>query len=443
MSRFAPVHLPPERALGRKASMTFLKHYELCPRSGFFYAAQKGAMQTIEMVRGTAEHTMLERAINLMVEQGEPMLPPDLMKAIVNEVLAEQAVPIREHDFLRESAYRWAEEWTIDPAQVIACETLLVLELAGWQVRCKVDFAEAQAGGLVVKVDDWKSSRAAPGYEEIARKRPDGTLAAKSFQLILYALALAFGQPVRVESCPACGGSGKLQLLPPTRTGPNIVGCHECKGRGTVEVVEPFPLAGQAERFDLALVFPGIETREGLMVRRPVSLTRLELGEYRESLIAILRRLEESERTGDWPAVISDEACKYCPCKPECPIPREVRDHAGLINSMEDAVEAAEVLDREKAQSAAKRKELKEWAKAHGVEIRYGLNKAWRFGYSEVDKIEHKDAMWDAIERSVDYGEPFERGRFTRTVGSTTFDAVTLSEDELQEEAREREERAA
>src|SRR5205085_1127581 len=140
-------------------------------------------------------------------QAGEETIPPEIVKAIVNEVLADPQfhVPIDEHDYLRESAYRWASNFVVPPQeQILALESLFVLDLGGFQVRGKIDYAEALDGGAAVAVKDWKSSRALPAFEEIARKRPDGSLAAKNMQLIVYALLLAFGVPVRFEECPEC-----------------------------------------------------------------------------------------------------------------------------------------------------------------------------------------------------------------------------------------------
>ncbi len=399
--------------------MTFLRHQTRCPRAGYLYQLHKGdGFQNVEMARGTAFHVIVERAVKLMVAQNEATVPPEVVKAIVNEVLAEYPVAWTEHDGLREMAYRWAAEWTVDPQKVIACETLIVLELGGWQVRCKVDFAEGT--GLIVRVADWKSSRSAPGFEEVGRKRKhDGSWAAKNFQLILYALALVYGKPVRVEEC-AC-----MVFEPPhDALGELCVLCHGARQR---EIVEDRRLAGQAEQFELEFVFPAIENLEGKMVRRPVTLTRLELGEYYESLLATLKLLEKSEETGDWPAVLSDEACRECPAKRECPIPLELRDHAGEINSLAEATEAAEVLDRRSDENSALRKELKLFAAARGWEIPFGANKMWRFVYSASEKITDKDALFAAAVS----GEPFDRSRFVKVVESTNFTAVTLTDDEL------------
>jgi hypothetical protein len=430
---FARVTLPPDRQLNKRASQTLLRHYTACPRSGFLYQLHRGESQSIELVRGSALHRVCERATEAMITQGESTIPPELVKVIVNEVLADYRVPWSEHDYIREMSYRWATEAAVDPRAVIACETLLTLELGGWAVRGKVDFAEARSGGQIVYVQDLKSARAAPAFEDIARKRSaDGRWAAKSFQLVIYALLLAFGRPVRttLHTCDSCDGNG-FWGGDPGESKP----CTECHGSGILrgEVVEPFPLAGHAERFDLELVYPGIEDSAGLMLRRPVSVTRLELAEYMDSLSATLSALEASERAGDWPAIQSDEACSECPCRPACPIPLELRDHRGEINTPAQAREAAEILGRRKDDLTALQKELRAWVKANGGELRYGRNKVMRFKLVESDRIADKRALWDAVARASDYGEPFNAAEHVTQVKSSNFVSETLNDAELAE----------
>jgi hypothetical protein len=408
MSRFEPVHLPGDRKLNGKVSQTFLKHYALCPRSGYLYALHKGTASTKEMQRGRAVHLVHEHAVKLMIEHGEVTIPPDIVKVIVNEVLAEVPVPFEEHDLIRETAYRMASEMAVDPGAVVACETLFVLEVGGYQVRCRIDFAELLEGGAVLAVEDVKSSRSAPAYEEVARKRPDGSLATKAMQLILYALAAVFGVPVREE---------------------------EVDGE-RVEILEPFPVGSHAQRVDLAFTFPAIEDREGKIVRRPTSLTRAELDEYRASLEGLLARVARSEETGDWPAVVSDEACSICPAAAECPIPVELRDHRGEINTPEQAAEALEVRHREKDVARAKSRELREFVKRHGA-VRYGDGMVAEIGYRVSTEIRDKDGMFDAQERAVRYGEPFERHRWVKDKESFPLVERALTADELAEEVED------
>jgi hypothetical protein len=157
----------------------------------------------------------------------------------------------------------------------------------------------------------------------------DGTLFAKNFQLVLYALGLAYGVPVRVEPCLTCGG--RRSGIAAGRTSAPVVR----RPRHRVEIHEPFPLAGRAQRFDLEFVYPGIEDKStGLMARAAMTLTRLELHEYLESLRGAAGACAAAEESGDWPAVVSDAACGECPASSQCPIPAELRDHRGTINTV-------------------------------------------------------------------------------------------------------------
>lgn len=425
--KFEPVFLPEDRQLGGRASQTLLKHFDACPRSGYLYALYRGEASTDRMVRGSAGHAALERCIRACVENGEVAIPAELAKAVMDEVLAEYPVPLRYHDELREDVYRWASETAVDPSAVIACETLIVLDVDGFPVRMKVDFAELLEAGAAVDVRDWKFAPGMPTQEEVARKRRDGTLMARSFQLVLYALGLRYGRPVRLEACPGC---------PRCHAGMVTTGAF-CNGRREIEILEPFPLAERAQRFDLAYVYPGIEDREGKMGRRATSLTAVELDAHFQSLRAIVARLREADRTGDWPAQTSDAACSECPAPRKCPIPAELRDHAGRINTRAEAEEAAEKLDREKALHRARQAELKAWAKANGGVLRIGADKVQEFVATHAEEIKDKDALWAAIERAVDYGDPFEKSDHVKVKNGTSFAVRKLTEDELAAEAAE------
>lgn len=404
--RFEPVFLPEDRKLDGRMSQTFLRHANGCMRSGFLYALFKGEASTVEMQRGKALHAIVERARREAIVNGEAIVPGEIVKDIANDVLTEMPLPVEEHDYVREAVFRWAREETADPASVVALETLFAVDIAGVEVRCKVDFAELLQGGGLVRVKDWKSSRGAPGFEEIARKRPDGSLAAKNFQLVLYAVAMAFGVPVREEIADG----------------------------ERVEIREPFPVAGQAQAFELEFVFPGIEDRERKIVRRPVSLTRLELVEYRASIEALVRRVLAAEESGDWPAVVSDQACSECPAKRLCPIPVELRDHAGRINTPDEAAEALQVLDRRKAHDAAVLKEVKAFVKTlPGEELRYGQDMVLERTVMESERIADKDGLRAAVERARLYGEPFEWSDYAKTVKSTPWKQRRLTEAELAE----------
>jgi hypothetical protein len=238
--------------------------------------------------------------------------------------------------------------------------------------------------------------------------------------LILYALVMAFGVPVREEvPCPQCEGSGRRYEA----VVPDDEPCDLCGGEGRREFPEPFSIVKGVNRFDLEFVYPGIEDREGKMVRRPLTLDRLELEEYRTSVEGLVGRVRRAEQSGDWPAVTSDAACSECPAPGECPIPQEVRNWRGRINTPEQASEAAMVLDRQKAELRAAQTELRNFAKETGHSIRYG-DKVLELVYSEHEEID-KDALW----ASLASGEP-HREHFTKTKGRTDFKARDLTADE-------------
>jgi hypothetical protein len=450
--RFEPVFLPPDRALEGKASQTFLRHYDRCPRSGYLYALYKGEASNVDMVRGRAAHEILERCTRACLENGEVAIPPELAKAIVDEVFAEQHVPLDQHDYIRESVYRWASEWTVDPAVPTWVEQMVVLEVDGWQVRMKVDHAALLEGGAVCDVVDYKTGQGMPTQEEVARKRMTplagggvaAALMAKSFQLVLYALGLRYGRPVREERCHDCMGRGWHPLegtygetvkafADPAFRRP----CGMCRG-GRIETIEPFPLAERAQRFDLAYVFPGIEDKpSGLMARRHMSLTPVELSAYLQSLRGLLARVGQSESSGDWPAQTSALGCGECPAQKLCPIPGELRDFTGVVNALDEAAVQLERLDRGKALSAAQMREVKAWARHNGGRVRFGLDRVAEFVATSSEEIVDKDALWVAVDRAVRYGEPFERSDHVRVKKGTSFRVRTLTADELAAEAAE------
>jgi hypothetical protein len=428
--KFDPVFLPEDRRLGGRASQTFLKHFNGCPRSGFLYAKYKGEAQTVKMMRGSAGHRIFELATNAMVDAKQPTIPPELVKAIVDEVLAdpEYPLPLEEHDYLREMSFRWASEWTVDPAYVVATETLFVLEIGGYQVRCKVDFAQLLEDGAALYIVDYKTGQGVHRYEDVARVMSDGRLMAKNFQLVLYALAMAFGVPVRIDPCPNCQLGGPVT---PDYAASMVLGipCAVCDDRRVVETPEPFSVASGVQRFDLEFVYPAVETREKVMLRRPMTLTRTDLHAYRASLEATLTRLAIAERDGDWPAVVSDSACGMCPASSECPIPPVLRDYLGAIDSPEQVESAASALDRGKSEHRKMQAVLRAYAKANGGRIRYG-NKVWELVYSEHEEIKDKQVLWDAVERSLRTGEPFDRSEHVKTKGRTDFVARDITEED-------------
>jgi CRISPR/Cas system-associated exonuclease Cas4 (RecB family) len=226
VSRFQPVHLPADRRLNGKASQTFLRHFNGCPRSGYLYALHKGEAQTADMIRGSAIHEILARATQLAVDEGEPMIPGELVKVEVDKVFAEMPVPVEQHDYVRECVWRWASETAFDPPAVIAVERLIVMQLEGFEVRMKVDYADLLEDGAAVHVVDYKSSRSMPQQEEVARKSSGGRVA-DGEELPAGAVCARVG--VR-----GAGAGGGVRWSAPSGTG-RVFGrdCSACGARAT------------------------------------------------------------------------------------------------------------------------------------------------------------------------------------------------------------------
>jgi hypothetical protein len=421
MIDFTPVHL--SKPLERRASQTFLRHMSRCPRSAYLYAENRGEAQNDAMVRGTAFHAVAERAIKLAIENGEPMIPPELVRDVLTEVLAEAPVPWHEQDFLREMVWRWASDFTLDPANVIACETLYVLDVGGWEVRAKVDFAELREQTL--HVNDWKTGRGAVSLDDVSRKRSNGTFLPRTFQLCLYALAIKYGKPVvDTVECRACDGKGSAD-----EDAHNY--CPFCRGRHVVDAVAGFSRGARAQDVTAEFTYPAVENAEGKMLRRTMGLTALELSESLESLRALIDRLAASERTGDWPAIVSTPGCSECPAPSECPIPARLRDHNGEVTSVEQAAELLEAADVQSRETAAIRRSVKAFAKEHDVEIRFGADKVAKFVYSKTERID-KEALRDALEKGTrrSDGDPWSYTDFVSLSESTLFKDVKIDSEE-------------
>jgi hypothetical protein len=147
-----------------------------------------------------------------------------------------------------------------------------------------------------------------------------------------------------------------------------------------------------------------------------------------------LNRIAHAQTDGQWPAVTGSH-CNECPAQMLCPIPEELRDYAGTINTVEQAAEALEVHQRTQAIQEARMKEIKAFVKGQpGKQVRFGRDQVAEFAYTESDKISDKDGMFDAVERAVRYGQPFERSRYVKTSGSTRFGIRTVKPEELEDD---------
>lgn len=404
--------LPDELAPKGAVSATFGRFFNSCPRSAAFYQLHRRTELSASFLeKGSALHRVLELATLAAIEQEEEMVPPELVKAILDEVFddPEYRTPIEFHDYLRESAYRWAEQTMLRANEVVAVETLMSLDLGPLKLRCKVDRAELFDGGARAEVIDYKSTRALPSQEDIGRKRDDDTIAPKDFQLIAYACAMVWGTPLRQEVDRLTGE--------------------------VVEVPEPFELAPRAQVVDAAYVFPGIVQRDGMMGRRGGTFTRLELEAYRRSLEAFAVQVANSVEAGDWPASYGSH-CVECPCPSDCPIPVELRDHKGTISTVEDAREAMERLAKEQVEHRGRRKEVTNFVKAQEgpFQLRFGKDQVLEVGYQEWVEIPDKPGFIEAARRAAELGVPLDEARWLKTRRSSPIVERKLSAAELEED---------
>lgn len=361
-----------------RMSQTFARLFNQCPHAGFLYETHGGG-RSAQMDRGTALHWIIQRCI----EHGEPRVPWEVAKAHIAEAERLFHVPFEERDFLSMMVYRWAEEFEVpDGWRVAACERLFEID-AGFVVRCKVDLALVSEDGKCLRVPDWKSSRAMMSQKEIGEKRTDGGLAAKAFQLILYALALKYGVPIDILECPDCRGRGER----PRHTG-EMADCTTCRGHGEVEARADGPLCPHVTHADVAFVFPAIEDKfTGGLGRREASVTALEFDEYLDALRGLVGRVEaavaadEGDPAVVWPAR-PGSVCSECPAPMCCPIPPQLRAYrdvngvlalAGTILTPAQASARAALVDRAKTVVKALEQELKVWSKQNdGVAVGFG-----------------------------------------------------------------------
>jgi hypothetical protein len=459
--------LPPVEPIEppRRMSMTLLAKADSCPRSAYLYVKHRGGPGSHQMDRGTLGHAVLERALGELIARGEPRFAPEdpeqaasMMAALVDEVLRERpdlVVPRREVDDVRELAYHWSAAYDVDPEHVAGIERLMVLDLGcGWTVSGRLDVIALPSADIGL-VDDYKTGRAMPSQEEY-----DG-----SVQPWVYAVLLCFGTPVDVTPCPVCDGG----CISDESTFDQDVPCPTCEGKGTVEVRgEPFGqhLKGVWTRE----LYPSAKPRDdGTLHRREMLLSRTLIADYLADLERMAQTLgerfgteyapctgcggrgwwrhwedggvqdcEECGATGvitngslDFPAR-AGSWCSECPASQECPLPAHLRDHAGAINSVQQAEEAWEKTLVAKQQLAAVEKEVKTFARAHDVPIRVG-DLEWRWQPKEGRAVAKAGGRsnWDglvaAVTESVEYGTPFEIDAWVKPTTGSEFKKSKIS----------------
>lgn len=419
--KFDPVSLPEERALDGAVSVTFLRAFNACRRAAFLYQAERGGASEPQLERGSAYHAVMERGLNAAIETDNSEVPPELLKAIGDEVLAdpEWHVPIEEHDLIREGLFRTASWLRFNPRRLVAVERMFFLDIGGWRVRMKIDYAELLEDGAAVLVRDWKTSRSAVSYDDIGRRFPSqDRIAAKTLQLILYGLGVVYGVPVIVTT----GAFGER-----------------------VETPAPFPVADRAQRVDLEYVYPSIEDKEtGGPVLRSVSLTKTELADYRASVEGLLVRLTHAVESGDWRAIQGEGHCGECPAPKKCPIPAALRKWAPEIDTDVEAAAEAQSIEVEAERLKARRARLRNYVKRMPSQrLRFGADMVIEPVPTATVEIKDRDAFIEAARRTAEVGAPFEEHKFVKTRTGTPIRPRRLSAEELAEETQDEGEAAA
>lgn len=365
---------------------TLLNKHDQCPRSAYLYMKYEGGKSSHRADGGTALHMTLERATNLMIDNGEPQIPGDMCREMADAVMAEAThlvLSTAEQDAVRLMAWNWAEATAFDLDKIIGAEVPLEMELCGLKITGTIDLMETYE--QTIRNTDYKSGLNMKKNEEIQR----------DFQGKLYGLLSLIG----VNSETGNGyGSGidniwHEQVYPRYRE-------KDDRGKPVGSLLASY---GAWERF--------------------------ELHEFRVSLERNLERLQESFETGDWPARDDDTWCGYCPAQTECPIPAHLRK-AEEIETPEDAENAFShkmATERESRRLAAG---LRTWVDQHEAVF------VGEHAYDAKPSISREVKDWEVFEAEIEgailTGKPIKIEDFVRTKKSTRFGKRKQTKEELE-----------
>lgn len=441
-----PVRVPP------RMSQTLLRHEENCPRSAYLYLKYKGGRPGLALDRGTLAHMAFERLLIQLVATGEESYATaedrdvaSMTAAVVSEIVAEHPELIArpaEWDDAREMAYHWALGYDVSPSTVLGVEQTYVLDVPTpdgtvWEVRGKIDVAYV-IGDDGAGVDDYKT-HFNPATETDYRE---------SFQGKLYAILLCFGVPVAEEACTMCGGHGSIfgldvsqeEFRAAVRGEASVKAqaeCPGCSGRGVVE--RRLERQGDwIQHVRTREVYPRFLRDDNTLPTAENTLTRQELQDARHDLELLVARLAGRFESWKFPARHGPH-CTQCPAKLECPIPEHLRDHAGTINTPEEASEAAIRLAHDEDHIAARRAELRNWTIANGP-IWLSDEEELAIVVSESRSVKRRgkgtdwEGFFEAIERAVEFGEPFDPDDWVKRRSSSNFKRRRVSAESTAEE---------
>lgn len=366
---FPPVEVniePPETL-----SQTLMAKHNHCPRSAFY--SRKYQTSSVQMDRGTAFHHFAQRATEVMIEQGEPIMPGEVAREMADAIMAEHkelVLPTEEQDAVRLMAWNWAEATVLDLEAIVGVEIPLEMEINGWRFTCRIDLLEVGANTLYPS--DYKTSLNIRKKEDVLR----------GFQGQAYGLVLLDG--VHRET--------KLSL----GAGINDIWFWE--------------------------KYPRYRTDEGPLIQREAVWSRSELAEFRGSLERNIEQFEESLTSGKWDAR-DGSWCAECPAPNECPIPAHLREVETVDTNAEaeDAFSQLMALEREKGRYQTT---CREWVKETGQPIIVG-----DFAFdAKVETTRITD--WDRIERDEEDGRAIRIDRYVSSRPSTKFAKRKLTEEE-------------
>lgn len=376
----------PRLELPELLSQTFLKHHDRCERAAYLYLKFKGGPQTHEQARGTAFHEAAARMTAELIARDERTPPPDVAKAVLDEVLVERTdlvLPHAEREAVRGMVWNWSQATNIDPAQVVLVETMMVWEVAGVTIRGVVDLALDEGGLLVIR--DYKTSLYVPPQSEF-----DG-----DFQTLLYGAMVAFGE---------------------TENGERI--------------------GGGFNQFRFENVFPRYLRDDGTLATRSFGRTRTQLADLRGDLETQIARLRENAASGKWQPIPGTKQCGECPAEHECPIPVAYRPESELPKSLEEAQRLAEWRYGEKKRMERVGRKLKKFAEAEGVVIPIGDDLVLGFVKEEGERlkrkvrleggdvVEGKTGLRAGIEGAIEFGHPFDWTDYYEPFLSTKFKEI-------------------
>lgn len=392
---------PPVEPIDRpsRLSVTFLKHANGCPLSGYFYL-RDGSAPSNDLDRGTALHLWCQEVPHMLLAADEPHMEADVGKELMDRLLDEHpelGVKVEDAVHLRQMAYHLAGDdrgrrgerkedgkpypvgYAWRPSEIVAVERTFLLEVAGWRVIGKVDLAHLDRD-MLLDVEDFKSSMHVPTAAEY-----DGSLQTK-----LYVALMMLGNPV--------GPDGVLE-----------------------------PSIGEFVQWARATeVFPRYLRDDGTVQSRSVVYSRGEILEFVEDLRRLVGRVDAALEDWRWGAIRGSH-CNLCPCPADCPIPERLRSHAGIVNDVERAAEAAEWSDGMAARVAATRKEIREFAKRRQLTIPVGADEEYGFVVSESRRVD-AEGMEAAAARAAQFGEPFDAEAFIKRSTRTEFKKVRVGD---------------